>query len=230
MGLDTVELILAVEDAFQIHIADEEASGMWTVGDLYELVVAKIRGQDSKRCLTSVAFYRTRRGIMDTLGIDRRQIRPATPLDVILPLDGRREKWGRIQDAMKLKLPDLEHPGSVLLTLFAVAIALTVGPGMYLKLGLGALALSFFLGLVVGGVLLKLSPALAVAFPHHDSTVGDLARDVLAINHARLVAEMGSWNKNDVWEALCRVIVMQTAVEREKIKPEARIVDDLGLD
>jgi hypothetical protein len=53
---------------------------------------------------------------------------------------------------------------------------------------------------------------------------------VLAINHARLVAEIGSWNKNDAWEALCRVIVMQTAVDREKIKPEALIVDDLGID
>ena len=61
MGLDIVELILAVEDAFQIHIADEEANAASTVGDLYNLVVAKVQGQDSKRCLTSAAFYRTRR-------------------------------------------------------------------------------------------------------------------------------------------------------------------------
>ena len=87
-----------------------------------------------------------------------------------------------------------------------------------------------FLGLIVGIFLIKLSPPFAVAFPSHDVTVGDLARDVLAVNHARLVDEVGYWNKGDVWEALCQVIVTQTAVAREEIRPEARIVDDLGID
>ena len=230
MGLDGVELLLAVEDAFQIHIEDHEAGGVYTVGDLYNLVVTKLQGQDSKRCLTSAAFYRTRRGIMDTLGVDRRQVRPSTPLEAILPRDGRREKWRRIQEAMKLKLPDLQHPGWMQLTFLTIGVALTLSPGIYGKVGFGWIALLFFLGLVIGGLLIRLSPPLAVAFPFHDATVGDLARDVLAINHARLVAEIGSWNKNDAWEALCRVIVMQTAVDREKIKPEALIVDDLGID
>jgi len=80
MGLDGVELLLAVEDAFHIHLADDEAGSVYTVGDLHNLVISKLQGQDSKRCLTSVAFYRTRRGIIDTLGIDRREVRPATHL------------------------------------------------------------------------------------------------------------------------------------------------------
>jgi hypothetical protein len=230
MGLDGVELILAVEDAFQIHIADEEAGNVSTVGDLHNLVVSKLQGQDSKRCLTSAAFYRTRRGIVDTLGVDRRKIRPATPLEDLLPRNSRRVKWRRIQAAMKLKLPDLQHPGWIQLSLLTMGVALAVGPGVYRRVGYGWIALLFFLGLVVGGFLIRLSPVLAVAFPNRDATVGDLARDVLAVNHARLVDEVGSWNKKDVWEALCRVIVIQTAVAREKITPEAGIIDDLGID
>lgn len=230
MGLDIVELFIAVEDTFQIHIADEEASRVYTVGDLHNLVIAKLQGQDSNRCLTSAAFYRTRRGIMDTLGIDRRQIRPSTPLEVILPRNHRREKWRRIQEAMKLKLPDLQHPGWIQFSLLTLGVALAAAPGLYRGVDYRWIALLFLLGLIVGGFLVKLSPALAVAFPNHDATVGDLAKDVLAINHARLVDEVGSWNKKEVWEALCRVIVMQTAVAREKIRPEALIVDDLGID
>jgi hypothetical protein len=79
MGLDGVELVLAVEDAFQIHILDE-VSDVLTVGELHDLVVSKMPGQDSKCCLTSAAFYRTRRGIVETLGVDRRTIRPAKKL------------------------------------------------------------------------------------------------------------------------------------------------------
>jgi len=90
--------------------------------------------------------------------------------------------------------------------------------------------LFFLIGLVVGGFLIKLTPALAVAFPNHDATVGDLAKDVLAVNHGRLVKELGSWNNSEVWETLCRVIVMQTGVAREQITPIARIVDDLRID
>jgi hypothetical protein len=78
--------------------------------------------------------------------------------------------------------------------------------------------------------LIKFSPALAVEFPNHAATVGDLARDVLAINHAGIVDEVGGWNKKDLWESLCRVIVIQTSVPAEMITPEARIVADLGID
>ena len=221
MGLDGVELILAVEDAFQIHIEDEEAGRVSTVGDLHNLVVGKLYGQDSKRCLTSAAFYRTRRGIVDTLGVDRREIRPSTALEVILPRGSRREKWRCIQAATKLKLPDLRHPGWVQLVLLTIGVALAVAPGVYGRVSFGWIALLSISGLVVGGFLIKLSPPFAVEFPNNDATVGDLARDVLAINHARLGDEVGSWNKKDVWEALCRVIVMQTAVTREKITQEA---------
>lgn len=107
---------------------------------------------------------------------------------------------------------------------------MAVVPGLYGGAGYGWIALLFFLGLVIGGFVIRLLPVLAVAFPKQDATVGDLARDVLAINHATLVDEVGSWNKKDVWETLCRVIVIETGVAREKITPESRFVQDLGMD
>ena len=42
MGLDIVELIVRVEEVFQIHIADQEANSVSTVGDLYNLVLGKL--------------------------------------------------------------------------------------------------------------------------------------------------------------------------------------------
>lgn len=42
MGLDTVELVVAVEEKFQITISDEEAQDMRTVGDMYQCVMGKL--------------------------------------------------------------------------------------------------------------------------------------------------------------------------------------------
>ena len=212
MGLDYVELLLAVEDSFQIHIADEEADTLSTVGDLYKLVIAKLQGQDSKRCPTSAAFYRTRRGIVETLAIDRRKIKPSTPLETILPLSGRRKAWQDIQAATKLKLPNSEHPASTQMTLLTIGIAAVLAPGLYARVGFWGLIVLFFIGLVLGTLLIKFSPNLAVEFPNRDATVGDLARDALAVNHSRLVDEVGGWKEKGVWESLCRVIVTQTSV------------------
>ncbi len=63
MGLDIVELVLATEDAFGIHISDEAFSGVTTAGDLCDLVSGLVDGKQSRRCLTSMAFYRIRRGL-----------------------------------------------------------------------------------------------------------------------------------------------------------------------
>ena len=71
MGLDFVELIIALEDKFKIDIADEEAGSVTTVEDLFVIVASKLEFKSHAvpgPCLTSVAFYRTRRGIVDELG------------------------------------------------------------------------------------------------------------------------------------------------------------------
>ena len=42
MGLDSVELIMAVEEVFDIEIPDTEAERLVTVGDIYWLALAKL--------------------------------------------------------------------------------------------------------------------------------------------------------------------------------------------
>jgi hypothetical protein len=236
MGLDGVELVLAVEDAFAIHMEDEEARKVVTVGDFYNLVLAKLQGEDTNRCLTSAAFYRTRRGFVDGLGMNRRGIGPSTTLEAILPRGNRRANWRRVQAATNLHIPDLEFPTSLQLSLlaFGMIISFTTTAAVYHGLGIQIGIVYGLIALVVGGsivtILTKLSRPAAAAFPHRAVTVGDLSKDVLATNHAQLAKSVGSWNKKEVWEALCRVIVIQTGIAPENIKPEARIVKDLGVD
>ncbi len=43
MGLDTVELVMALEEEFGVEIPDEEAERIVTVGDARDFIVGKLR-------------------------------------------------------------------------------------------------------------------------------------------------------------------------------------------
>ena len=42
-SLDLVELVMALEEAFDIEVPEEELEGIQTIGQAYELVVGKIK-------------------------------------------------------------------------------------------------------------------------------------------------------------------------------------------
>jgi acyl carrier protein len=42
MGLDAVEIVLRAEELFKINIEDSEAAAVYTVGDFYTLICAKL--------------------------------------------------------------------------------------------------------------------------------------------------------------------------------------------
>ena len=41
-SLDVVELVMSLEDAFDIEVPDEEVEGMRTIGDIQQLVVGHV--------------------------------------------------------------------------------------------------------------------------------------------------------------------------------------------
>ena len=63
MGLDTVELVLLVEEHFQIDIPDEAASEIVTVGQLHEYVF----GQLQRRRRTDFGYNQVFHDIRDML-------------------------------------------------------------------------------------------------------------------------------------------------------------------
>ncbi len=48
MGLDSVELLMAVEETFQISISEKEASEIFTVGDFYNVILQKLDQRSSQ--------------------------------------------------------------------------------------------------------------------------------------------------------------------------------------
>jgi acyl carrier protein len=76
MGLDTVELVMKVEDEFGFAIPDEDAEKIQRCGELHAYVVHRLRPLAGAPCRSAAAFHRVRRVLLRHLPVERRQVRP----------------------------------------------------------------------------------------------------------------------------------------------------------
>jgi hypothetical protein len=92
MGLDGVEFVMAVEEAFGLAIPDKDAHGLTTPGHLVTYLERRlVAGQGA--CLEQRAFHALRRAGMAVLGLPRARLRPETRWDDVLPVEKRRRAW-----------------------------------------------------------------------------------------------------------------------------------------
>jgi|ERR1043166_2818332 acyl carrier protein len=67
MGLEGVELVVAIEETFAIDISDAAAAAMLTPADVIEFIVAHVPTSTPVDCLTQQTFFRLRKGFRRTL-------------------------------------------------------------------------------------------------------------------------------------------------------------------
>ena len=239
MGLDTVELVMEVEESFGITIPDADAEKIQTVGQLYRYVLSKMDGPTlvTSGCLSAAAFYRLRRRLMGRFRVERRRIRPASALDDLIPKRRRRAEWQQLGEDLGWRLPELHRPDWVWLMWLAAVIGLAameiVAWGRLAGFAPGATGLLLFLFLAGSGLLGVLvhwlTSPLATGFP---------TADIRGLIPVVLVANLGTfrinnphgWTSRDVWEMLVTIIAEQMGVARETLTESTSLVNDLGMD
>lgn len=232
MGLDGVELMLEIEDKFQISLGDDEVGSVGTVGELHALILTKLDRTSPRACATSMAFYDARRALMTGVGIARNQIRPASRLDSLFapPSLMRRKQWRQVQESTMLNFPDLER--LAVWTYFSLAIGAILGSVVAHRFDARwfIIALAMIPGAIAAAFACAFVPIGRWHFPQGIATVGDLARVVLGVNIESFRRLSARWTEDDVWNALKAIIVEQSGMPPEKVRPEAAIVGDLGID
>ena len=234
MSLDTVELVMEIEEAFEIRIPDNVAWKMTTVGDVYQYILEQQMnetGQQPAVCLTAVTFYKLHRMLVAELGLDRSQFAPGSSTDAILPMENRGQLWSRLEKALQLKLPELVMPrpvailcwlGPVLAGLLLAAVMLPTFPlpAAVLAGGIGCLILL----ITCYGIAESHATLPAPAF----ATLGDLAKVVFGDNLTKIRQKYPLPGRSDIWEVLQAIIVKQLGVEPKDVTPDANFVYDLG--
>jgi hypothetical protein len=92
MGLEGVEFVMALEEAFGIEIADADGQQLMTPRHVVNYLEARLRA-GSPACLEQRAFYRLRRAATSVLNLPRAAIRPETHWETILGSEHRRRTW-----------------------------------------------------------------------------------------------------------------------------------------
>ena len=75
MGLETVELILAVEEHFAIEIPDADAEKLLTVGELHQFVVHTLSGM-GRPCVPETVYEELKLLILEHLGVQPDEVVP----------------------------------------------------------------------------------------------------------------------------------------------------------
>ncbi len=106
MGLDSVELVMSIEDKFGIRIEDSEAEKIYTVQDFADIVFSRIIKSPTEKCLTQIVFYRIRKALGILTSIEK-EIRPDVKILELFTQRELKEKWSQLKTELQLELPYL---------------------------------------------------------------------------------------------------------------------------
>lgn len=238
MGLDGIEILLEVEETFGIRILDEEAARIRTVGDLYARVLQDLATMREKRgesfCASASAFYALRRGFTRALSLPREMVLPSALTSTLLGWRHRRANWHRIGTSAEVQLPSLRRPRWLVWPLLGAVCGVALRAGWWMRNNDAPMADSIGLCVAVLIVLAMISfiatRPVAVKVPRGCEKVGGLAQEVARSNYGTLVVRMGRIpGPAEVWVSLRDLLAKQLGVPAERVTPEARLIEDLGM-
>jgi acyl carrier protein len=239
MGLDTVELVMEMEETFDITIDDLDAEKIGTVGQAYRYILSRVRLSRDAPCQSASAFYRIRRGLMARTGADRRSIRPASRLADFLPAVGRREAWLGLGDELGVAMPRLAL-GSRLELVTCLLASLAPVAGLFVAwMWLGPFSASSMPLILAGWFALTLCFLAAATLalrpfaseiPPGCETVRGLVLTTLGRWPRPPEGAAKTWHPDEVWTVLRDLISEQLGIPRDLITEEKHFVYDLGAD
>ncbi len=230
MGLDSVELVLNVEDRFNIALADNQCSRVRTVADLAALVMASLPA-DNGRCQTAVAFHELRRWLMTHAGIERSRTRPAARLDELLP--SPRKIWKaftRHRRSVPHLVPSPEADRVISLATWAsITVWMPASAAMWITLGRSAGVTFAMFTFLAGAVSIAVvSDRLAVHFAPGLETIADLARCLAPIANPKDNFAARAAVEQQVLGEVRRLTAEQLNLPLDRVSPESSF-RDLGM-
>jgi len=225
MGLESVELVLDMEDTFGISISDEEAEQIITPKHAISLIAKKVQIGDAQTCLTQTAFYRVRKVLVSEFGVERNSIKNESDLTKLIHnIDKHREFWEIIREETKIKVkefPHLSRPTWVVYLAWAIFGVGTIYSGVMFGFVVGVI-----IGIALFAIVMFLTKNMAKIIPSHYKTTNKLVR-LLVSRNPTAFKKNEQWTQTQIRE-LVKEIVMDV-LGTEKYDEDWEFVVDFGI-
>ena len=231
MGLDGVEIVMAVEEAFDISIEDADAEKLLTPRQLIDLVQSKVAGATASVCLTQRAFNLLRKSLRRHGGWKRSEITPARRLSELINRNQRRLLLENVCGDLSIKKPPkLVLANWLNITLLAGALLTGMLAAIATRQIFSSVAIWIFIlvAMFTAGAALRLTKPLCKEFPANLQTVGDLARWAMTHKADLATATVPAWTHDQI-VARVREIVVDVLGCKPDFSEDANFVKDLGL-
>ena len=220
MGLDSVELVIAFEEEFGIHIDDAEAANFTTPKHVADYVYHKVRTSLTDPCFSQRGFYKIRSALIQSFNLDRHEINPETRFKDLFGSETK-EKWVLLQKQLGVKdLPRLHRRPTYIVATVLLLPGLIVIP-------------LFFIGWPIQVVLLFyacLSIAINSATWNTGSVIPKTYQCVGSLIPFIDCEKTTIWSAETILERVVAVTSKQLGVPIEEIHENSHFVYDLGMD
>lgn len=103
MGLDGVELVMALEEAFGVELKDEEVFKAVTPRLIGDIIFSKLQATDERVCQSQRSFYVLRRALMRQFGLRRGEVTLDRKLREFIPRERERDLWPALKEAVQAR-------------------------------------------------------------------------------------------------------------------------------
>ena len=223
MGLDAVELVMDFEEAFQMSLSDEEMRLPRTPGKVADVIFSRMKTVEENKCKTQAEFYKIRRILSEKFQVSRKDIRPNTLLETILPVQSRISEWQCLLKEIsegKTIHANLKGVMAIELTLLLINFVLIV-LSIYFLLNFNLIAFLFIFSLPF--LSERVYAPWRVNFPKEFQNVKDLIKICYTTLKPRL-------SREEILEIVINITSDKLQIEKSKIKEDSSFIDDLGLD
>jgi acyl carrier protein len=219
MGLDSVELVMAIEEGFGVNISDAEAETCITPSLLIDVVFAKLRSTDERVCLTQRAFYLLRNAAIKNLGVARKAV--VLDADIRSLARDRNQKiiWNNLKTEIQARSwPALARPSwlTVILGICSVFIFLSA---IYHQHWIMATAGALLFAVISE----RTTRPFKRCIPSRHSTFRKLVPSAMTSNFI-------SWTRTQVALLVRKIVIEQLGLKEGQYRENANFVKDLRMD
>lgn len=189
IGIEDIEDILfRIEQSYGFKFRENELKDVGTFGELCDIILTKIQGDDANDCTTQQAFYKLQNAIASALQINKRNIQTSTDLQILFPKINRRKNIKLINSELGFKVKILRPKQWI-----ATTLVLTLFISLVLFIISWKIAL---LGLILSIVGINLADRLGSEFDLQN--IGQVAEKISREHYVKVRRNSSTVNRNEV--------------------------------